>query len=392
MVWRFRSITPKTRIIPLSLPFLEYLRADGIVLPPDDHSHDSSPDDTDSVTLSDSASTTAETSDEDSGTFSAWTELHDRIKATIAELGGSVVPKLNWSAPKDATWISATNSMECQVPNDIYLLLKSSDFITHDLDHAFDDCEEGSLHEDEWECLDETELKFTNGHSDDKHISGSEHISQSQNTIPRSSCSTTETSHYYLVLRKTILAMTTSLEFRCFVNTRKILCICQRDLNYYEFLAPLISKLLPLVQNFFVTNLKDAFPDENYVFDIYIPPPHARVWLIDINPWAPRTDPLLYSWLEILELTEDVQGESEDIEIELEDKGNEMNSAAAPEFRLVGRNDPEAFNFNNPQYSAHKLPKDVVDASLDGGAGIRDFLTQWREISAADAEHGETDD
>ena len=186
--------------------------------------------------------------------------------------------------------------------------------------------------------------------------------------------------------------MTTSLEFRCFVNARKILCICQRDLNYYEFLAPLVSKLLPLVQNFFETNLKDAFPDENYVFDIYIPPPHARVWLIDINPWAPRTDPLLYSWLEILELTEGVQGESEDIEIELEDNGNETNSAITPEFRLVGRNDPEAFNFNNPQYSAHKLPKDVVDASLDGGAGIRDFLTRWREISAADAKQGETDD
>ena len=54
-----------------------------------------------------------------------------------------MVPKLNWSAPKDATWISLKqNSMECNTPNDIYLLLKSSDFITHDLEHAFDGCAE----------------------------------------------------------------------------------------------------------------------------------------------------------------------------------------------------------------------------------------------------------
>jgi len=52
-----------------------------------------------------------------------------------------VVPKLDWSAPKDATWISATNSMECRTPNDVYLL-KSSDFITHDLEQAFDGCED----------------------------------------------------------------------------------------------------------------------------------------------------------------------------------------------------------------------------------------------------------
>jgi hypothetical protein len=31
-------------------------------------------------------------------------------------------------------------NLKCQNPADVYLLLKSSDFISHDLDHAFDDC------------------------------------------------------------------------------------------------------------------------------------------------------------------------------------------------------------------------------------------------------------
>ena len=30
--------------------------------------------------------------------------------------------------------------LKCQTPADIYLLLKSSDFVAHDLDHAFDGC------------------------------------------------------------------------------------------------------------------------------------------------------------------------------------------------------------------------------------------------------------
>ena len=49
-----------------------------------------------------------------------------------------------------------------------------------------------------------------------------------------------------------------------------------------------------------------------------------------------------------------------------------------PEFRLVRRNDPEAYQFSTPQYSAHKLPKDVVDAS-QSGEGLREFARDWKE-------------
>lgn len=64
-------------------------------------------------------------------------------------------PKLNWSSPKvwpvpallldltvrqDAEWMVAGPPLKCQTPADVYLLLKSSDFIAHDLDHAFVGC------------------------------------------------------------------------------------------------------------------------------------------------------------------------------------------------------------------------------------------------------------
>lgn len=283
------------------------------------------------------------------------------------------------------------------MPNDIYLLLKSSDFITHDLEHAFDDCEDESYSESRREFNDDVQIKLDSENEVENSRSDDQQSSQRLNNALSSPDSIAQTIPYCLVLRKTIPAMTTSLEFRCFVSARNLLCICQRDLNHYDFLASLIPKFLPLVQEFFDTSLKDTFPDKNFAFDIYIPPPHARVWLIDINPWAPRTDPLLFSWLELLAMAEDVQVEtkiesdSENTETELALNGSQVEFAVVPEFRLVERNDPGAFNINTSQYSAHKLPRDVVDASVDGEAGIRDFMVRWREIVAAQERQVDTE-
>ena len=292
-----------------------------------------------------------------------------------------MVPKLNWSAPKDATWIATTNSMECRTPNDVYLLLKSSDFVTHDLEQAFNG------------CLDEART-------------------------PDERTKDLETVPYHLVLRKTIPSYITSLEFRCFVRNRKLLCICQRDLNHYSFLPPMIPTLLDLIQAFFDDKLKTTFPDPNFVFDVYVPQPKekGRVWLIDINPWAIRTDPLLFSWMEILTLPEPDVPDTKDLENAFlrvyiengpsphtsehdpehkgvtnyetsEDEDDDDSDGTVeeyipfePEFRIVQRDDPEAYNFNSPQYGAHKLPKDVVEASDGGEGGLREFMAQWREV------------
>lgn len=290
------------------------------------------------------------------------------------------MPKLNWSAPKDVTWISATNSMACMTPNDVYLLLKSSDFITHDLEQVFDDCEDESEDENDTAKADEEA-------SVDKSLSN----------VP-----------YNLVLRKTIPAFNPALEIRCFVRSRHLLCMCQRDLNHFDFLPRLIPKLRSLIQDFFEKNLKRSFPEESFVFDVYVPPPHDRVWLIDVNPWAQRTDPLLFSWMEILNMRGEEQNVADDSqdgvlrlslngrgsmslgsdlddeqdEDEEDEESEDDEDVFTPEFRLVNRDDPEAYNFNTPQYSAHKLPKDVVDASADGEAGLREFMGTWREIVA----------
>ncbi|KAL4976501.1 cell division cycle protein [Aspergillus desertorum] len=356
---KYRALTPKSRIIPLTPSFVSYLHADGIVLPPE-----ITPPTDDDDDFSDDPD-----AEEESDPSRDWPEIHAQIKSTIAELDGKVTPKLNWSAPKDATWMAATNDLQCRTPNDIYLLLKSSDFITHDLEHPFDDC------------------------------------------VPDTSYSPSPISSppevkYNLVLRKYV-NFNPSLEFRCFVRNRVLLCICQRDQNHFHFLFDLRDTLRFRIQSFFDEKLKDSFPDSSFVFDVYIPAPHHRVWLIDINPWAERTDPLLFSWLEILRMKDPVGIQEEDdsaeeqfirlslnghsnadqeSESQFESEGEAENAGddapLLPEFRLVKRDDPEAYSFTTPQYSAHKLPKEVVDASMTGPGGMSEFLGQWQDILA----------
>ena len=359
---RYKHLTPKTRLISLSPAFVAYLRADGIVLPAEEHS---SPWSTD---FQDGEGDDIEAAEEDEDPLKDWPEIHALIKSTISELDGKVYPKLNWSAPKDATWIAATNSMECSTPNDIYLLFKSSDFITHDLEQAFLGCDD----------------ELTEAPKEEK--------------VP-----------YTLALRKAVPAMINSMEFRCFVRRRRLIAVCQRDLNHYAFMESLVPILQELIYDFYEEKLKESFPDDSFVFDVYIPKPveGGRVWLIDINAWAQRTDPLLFSWLEILTMP-DLPAEEGEVELDEGfvrlslrdgvvdglanghtdgDSNAESNAAHMdddieelpwlPEIRLVGRYDPEAYSFNTPLFSAHKLPKDVVDAGMTGEGGIRDFLNRW---------------
>lgn len=255
-----------------------------------------------------------------------------------------MVPKLNWSAPKDATWINVTNSMDCTTPNDIYLLLKSSDFVSHDLGHAFDDTD------------DKTEDPL----------------------IP-----------YHLVLRK-FAQVNPSLEFRCFVRNRTLIAISQRDPNHFEFLTKMKDDFRRVIMQFFDKHIKDTFPDPNFTFDVYIPPPHKRVWLVDFNPWAMRTDPLLFSWLELLTMPEPAESV-----IQTSEEGGEevIETAFTPELRIINKDDPEAFGFATAQYSAHKLPKDVVDASRSGGSDMAELAREWAELQRrAEAKSGGAED
>ncbi|KAM0461835.1 hypothetical protein ACHAO4_001020 [Trichoderma viride] len=362
---KYRSSCLKSRIIPLSPAFISYLHEDGIILADDDETNE--PEDEEwSTTAATHPRITPYESDEESDEEEEeklppnkrFPEIHDLIKQKIAELGGSVAPKLNWSSPKDAKWISPhQNTLKCTSPNDIYLLLKSSSFVSHDLLHAFDD------------CTDAPPLR------------------------PFSPV---------LVLRP-FFTPHVALEFRCFVKHRSLIGITQRDLNHYEFLEPLRGQLWKKIMKFFRQKLRLTFPDSTFVFDIYIPGNSfaedglGKVRLMDINPWAPSTDSLLFSWEELLTMevenplygsvSEDQAAEESGDETTADEMDDdEYDPNRQPEVRIVKKNDPEAYNFSSPQYSAHKLPKEVVDASLAGEGGLREFAQRWKEITEGRAQ------
>jgi D123 len=87
--------------------------------------------------------------------------------------------KVELKRSKDVTFMSVTNDVDCSSASDVYLLLKFSDFITHDLDHAFD----GTVDEGPAPAV-----------------------------------------RYHLVLRKA-LNLNPALEFRCFVRNKVLLAI-----------------------------------------------------------------------------------------------------------------------------------------------------------------------
>ncbi|KAF2320503.1 hypothetical protein GH714_027806 [Hevea brasiliensis] len=72
-------------------------------------------------------------------------EVELNIKESIEILGDAVFPKLNWSSPKDSTWISTSGTLHCTLFGEIVLLLQSSDSLVHDLCHAYDSCSKKTL-------------------------------------------------------------------------------------------------------------------------------------------------------------------------------------------------------------------------------------------------------
>ncbi|KAJ2972441.1 hypothetical protein NQ176_g7158 [Zarea fungicola] len=362
---KYRSSCIKSRIIPLDADFVNYLQEDGIVLADDSDVLGEARDDDwqgfGATTTNNAQQQEADDSDEEDEDSQLppnqrFPETHKKIVDTIEELGGAVVPKLNWSSPKDAKWMSAhQNSLKCTSPNDIYLLLKSSSFISHDLVHAFDGC-----------------------------------------TAPPP----TKPFSPILVLRP-YFTPHVALEFRCFVKHRQLIGISQRDLNHYNFLEGLRPNLWVKITKFFKETLRHTFPDASFTFDIYVPESTVaddglgRVRLMDINPWAIRTDALLFSWEELIEKqvprplygppagmdSADMSGEETTADESDADDLQDYRPGRLPELRIVKHDDPAAYNFSTPQYSAHKLPKEVVDASLAGEGGLREFAQQWKDIT-----------
>ena len=267
----FSKVTLLSKILPLPVEVVQYLKSDnGIVLPiecDDDKQHQNERDDWEEETKTSNCDN--ETSDEvlERPSFPAFSVA---VRAAIADLGGAVLPKLNWSAPRDASWMGLANSLRCTTLSEIILLLKSSEFVMHDLTQPYKDCDDND------------------------------------NSIKD------ETS-YILVLRRWSTDLNPGSEYRCFVKNRRLFAVCQRDTTqHYKHIKDEKDSIKRDIQTFYDEYIESKLgysstenkvftlhSHTNFVFDV-IRKRKDVVRLLDFNPFGPTTDSLLFEWEELI--------------------------------------------------------------------------------------------
>ncbi|KAK7048313.1 D123-domain-containing protein [Favolaschia claudopus] len=328
----FSSLSLKSTILrPLPQDFVDYLRddAEGVFLP------EGSDDVPVESTLSDDEGEQDEFEEEEDDNDErtsprrrqfAFPELDSQIREII-KTHGAVFPKLNFSSPKDASWILPQSSpCKCTSPADVYMLLKSSDFITHDLtaESVFSGCST-------------TATTTTN----------------------------TELEPLYqleLVLRKWY-PVDRSRELRCFVRENALIGISQRDTNYYDFLndASTQARIVRSVQGFWENHIKTKWAGSpDYTFDLLLTRDLSRGHILDFNPYAPRTDPLLFSYEELSALALEPHSETE-----------------TPELRVIDSRAHPAAISSAPANQHNMIPFEAL--SLSSGRDIEEFADAWKD-------------
>jgi len=286
------STTFASRVIPLSEDFVQYLLEDGIRLPATVAGDAAASDDGNSSGWGEGGSD----SDDNCPTFP---DIEAAIRTAIADLGGAVLPKLNWSAPKDARWVYGT--LKCESVKEVLLLLKSSDFISHDLCNSFDHC-----------C-------DRNQHSSRPDV-------------------------FHLVLRRW-RSIDESSEFRCFVRRGQLRAVSQRLTHIFfpHLLDPAFAEIaLQSINQFLNDSVQGRFPLDSFACDIVLGKlPRLKVTLVDFSPWAPSTDPLLFEWDE-LETSLGLSAEFRVVQREGEERSKLENYHCVPlEVAELGVSTPE---------------------------------------------------
>jgi hypothetical protein len=275
----FERNTIKSRIIPLTAEFMEYLEEDGVFMPnsADDDVSDNISDDEDVFEVleenRDKSAVDTNNNDNnvndnnnyrnnnDSDDNDMSIKKHDfstidlHIQAALDQFKNEVFIKLNWSAPIDASWMVG-GSLKCQSLSDIYLLLKSSNRVIFDMEKMFKECK-----------------------GDSTRIAPDV---------------------FTLIVRKWA-NLQPSMEFRCFVQNHQLIGICQRNCTtYFPFLSDDKDRLQQLLETFYKDHICGRLSLSAYVIDLYIDK-KDRVWIVDINPFGCPTCSLMFDWTEWVE-------------------------------------------------------------------------------------------
>lgn len=119
------------------------------------------------------------------------------------------------------------------------------------------------------------------------------------------------------------------------------------------------------------------------VLDVYLTRDASRVFVVDLNPFAPRTDPLLFSYEALLSLS---LSQSAPPSSSPSSPSSSSPGATLPELRLITSESQGASTL--PRYSHNRYPKDVVD--LSEGQSVAEFAREWAgRVAEAAVDGGE---
>ncbi|KZS93583.1 cytoplasmic protein [Sistotremastrum niveocremeum HHB9708] len=294
----FARIAIKAKTIrPLPLEFSQYMHDDRVMVP------EGSENILAESYLSDSESASDEHEDQDETRppHYSFPELDAQIRAVIEEYD-AVFPKLNFTSPQDSMWLLPSSTpLKCTSPADVYLILKSSDFVTHDLlaSSVFEDCVD---------FIPEIDSQY----------------------------------ELELVLKKWY-SMDRSREFRCFVREGRLIGITQRDPVYYEYLTDVSNsnKIRSAILKLWTAEIEPRWPHPDYIVDLLLTRNLEKGHIVDLNPYGPKTDPVLFSFEDLRDLME-------------------TSSQELPVFRVIDSPSHPLVNRNAPKHQHNMVPLDAL--------------------------------
>ena len=272
-------------------------------------------------------------------------ELYASITSAIERLGGAVIPKMQWSCPKDACWMLPNNTLKCTDANDVCLLLKSSDRIAHDV---------------------ETMRELLSGERQECPGSPKSTVEMSDSTARASASLCAPPSH--VVALRTYYDLKPGREFRCFVKNGSLVAICQRDREYHRHLVDNVDEYREKIVHFHNTCVRPRLLLPDVAFDCYVPEGSSRLRLIDLNVFGEETSthPLLFTWDEVRAFAADAADASD----EANDAPGPSRSGQVP-MRIIA--DEASRNAIRPsETSLYGVPYDFVHEGAT--EQLREFL------------------
>jgi hypothetical protein len=130
--------------------------------------------------------------------------------------------------------------------------------------------------------------------------------------------------------------------------------------------------------------------DENAdTFDVLLTRALDSAHILDFNPYAPRTDALLFTYPDLLALL--LVRLSRSTSVPAPGSGSGPGPGVAPELRTIGSRAHPAAARPAPAHAHNMLPREALE--LASGRGVAEFARAWAgEVARAAVDSGDDDD